>query len=397
MQYKSDFISISFYIFINLLLGIIAISAGIALWQAGRPGLAAIVLLLIGLQIGLFWLNGRKNTGRYWWLFYYVARTGMLVLVSILLFQSSVNEVSYLGSSVLCLIGEALGLWGNSRKALLLSLLYFAIALGMFAAFLDQEHFMAVLANMLINGGVIVLLMVSFNQQLIERQKATDLAESLESANAKLAASAARIEALTLQNERQRMARELHDTLAQGLAGLVLQLEAAKAHLAAQRTERTASILEQALTRARSTLGESRAVIDDLRQEAASLSDAIQQQTERFSQATGIACVLELPPELAQLPATIVEQSTKIISEALNNIALHAWASQVIISASMQPGLFVLCIQDNGKGFDTQQNLGTGHYGLLGMYERARLIGGTLQIESTANQGTRIILITPYQ
>ncbi len=397
MQYKSDFISISFYIFINLLLGIIAISAGIALWQAGRPGLAAIVLLLIGLQIGLFWLNGRKNTGRYWWLFYYVAQTGMLVLVSILLFQSSVNEVSYLGSSVLCLIGEALGLWGNSRKALLLSLLYFAIALGMFAAFLDQEHFMAVLANMLINGGVIVLLMVSFNQQLIERQKATDLAESLESANAKLAASAARIEALTLQNERQRMARELHDTLAQGLAGLVLQLEAAKAHLAAQRTERTASILEQALTRARSTLGESRAVIDDLRQEAASLSDAIQQQTERFSQATGIACVLELPPELAQLPATIVEQSTKIISEALNNIALHAWASQVIISASMQPGLFVLCIQDNGKGFDTQQNLGTGHYGLLGMYERARLIGGTLQIESTANQGTRIILITPYQ
>ncbi len=72
---------------------------------------------------------------------------------------------------------------------------------------------------MLINGGVIILFMVVLNQQFIERQKAVDLAESLKAPTPNLPPPR-RIEALTLQNERQRMARELHDTLAQGVAGL---------------------------------------------------------------------------------------------------------------------------------------------------------------------------------
>ena len=391
MQNKSDLIGIIFYIFISLLLGIIGISAVITLWVMLQALQASAVALLLLIQIGLFWLNVKQHTERRWWLFYYTAQTSIVVMVTLLLFQSSVNDVTYLGSAVLCLIGETLGIWRNSRTTLLLGLFYFALALLMFRVIIPPERYLMVLASLLLNGGFIVLLMVSFNQQLVERQKAVDLAESLESANAKLAASAARIETLTLQNERQRMARELHDTLAQGLAGLILQLEAAKAHLGTQRPERAARIVEQALTGARSTLAESRAVIDNLRLSSTNLFDSIQNQSERFSQATGMTCQLELMPELEQLPEHISQHCAQIVSEALTNTARHAQASHVTIRCSMRQHSLDLLISDNGKGFDTRQNGSVGHYGLLGMQERARLIGATLGIESSA-EGTNVHL-----
>lgn len=391
MQNKSDVIGIIFYVFISLLLGIIGILAVLTLWAMPKPMQASIVACLLLTQISLFWLNIRQHNNRHWRLFYYIAQTSIVIIVTLLLFQNSVNDVTYLGSAVLCLIGETLGIWGNSRTALLLGLFYFGLALLLFSVIIPPDRYMIALASLLLNGGFIVLLMVSFNQQLVERQKAVDLAESLESANAKLAASAARIETLTLQNERQRMARELHDTLAQGLAGLVLQLEATKAHLGAQRTERAASIVEQALTRARSTLAESRAVIDNLRLSSTNLIDSIQSQSERFSQATGIACQLELMPEIERLPEHISRHCTQIISEALTNTARHAQASQVTIRCGMQHKTLDLLISDNGKGFDTRQNGSAGHYGLLGMQERARLIGATFGIESSA-EGTKVHL-----
>jgi NarL family two-component system sensor histidine kinase YdfH len=225
---------------------------------------------------------------------------------------------------------------------------------------------------------------VVLNQQLAERQKAMELAESLESANAKLAASAAKIESLTLQNERQRMARELHDTLAQGVAGLVLQLEAVKAHLGANRTERAAAIVDQSLSRARSTLAESRAAIDDLRAAPASLPEAIREKTERFTQATGIPCELEISINENRLPAETTSHTLNILNEALANVARHAQATQVDVKFSIQNQTLDMEIRDNGKGFDVNQET-SGHYGLLGMRERARLTSGNLIIESNAN------------
>src|SRR5690606_6484319 len=183
-----------------------------------------------------------------------------------------------------------------------------------------------VIVNLLINGGFIILFMVVLNQQLAERQKAVELAESLESANAKLAAYNAKIESLTLQNERQRMARELHDTLAQGVAGLVLQLEAIKAHPTAENTERAPAIVEQSIARARSTLAESRAVIDDLRSAPANVTELMREKVERFKQSTGIPCELEISVSESQLPAETLDHAMNILSESLTNIARHAQA-----------------------------------------------------------------------
>jgi NarL family two-component system sensor histidine kinase YdfH len=232
--------------------------------------------------------------------------------------------------------------------------------------------------------------MIVLNQQFAERDKAQELAESLESANAKLAANAAMIESLTLQNERQRMARELHDTLAQGLSGLVLQLEAVKAHLASGRTDRGSAIVEQALTRARATLAESRAVIDDLRAVPANLAESVREMVERFSQGTGIPCELELSVNENGLSNEVAEHALNILSEALTNITRHAHAAHVHVKCTVHRDHLELEVRDDGRSFDVNEQMGTGHYGLLGMRERARLTGGILNIESKPQSGTTV-------
>jgi NarL family two-component system sensor histidine kinase YdfH len=212
----------------------------------------------------------------------------------------------------------------------------------------------------------------------------------LESANAKLAANAAMIESLTLQSERQRMARELHDTLAQGLSGLVLQLEAVKAHLASGRTDRGSAIVDQALTRARATLAESRAVIDDLRASPTNLGEFIREKVDRFTQGTGIPCDVDLSIQENELSPEVTGHTLGILSEALMNITRHAQATQVKIRYTVHNGELALEVHDNGRGFNTSAPMSTGHYGLLGMRERARLTGGLLNIESNPQQGTSV-------
>lgn len=384
------FIANPFYIFISLLLGAITFLGIRDLWISGSSTNAVFLFMLYLVHIGLFWSNVRDFENPRWWMFYYPIQVVLVLVIVNLPFTSNVN-LTLLGSSILCLIGESLGLWGNTRRALYIGLSLFGFMLIMLYLLVEPGQFIFAVSNLLINGGFIVLLMVMFNQQIAERQKAVDLAESLESANAKLAASAAKIESLTLQNERQRMARELHDTLAQGVAGLVLQLEAVKAHLASNRTERAAEIVEQSIARARSTLAESRAAIDDLRATSTNVSDAVREKIERFKQATGVFCEVEISINENQLPAETTNHALNILSESLTNIARHAQATHVKVVFIIQNQNMQLEVRDNGKGFDVNQKP-DGSYGLIGMHERARLTGAALSIESNQS-GTCIQFI----
>lgn len=380
---QDSFIAYPFYIFISLLLGGIA-SVGVwNLWNSGLTTYAFLFVFLFLLHIGFFWLNTRNYEKLYWWGLYYSVQVLLIVVMVNLPFTSDIN-LTLLGSSILCLVGEALGMWGNSRRSLMLGIFLFIFMTGMLYWQVGRAQIWFALSSMMLNGGFIVLLMVMYNQQLAERQKAVELAESLESANAKLAAYNAKIEALTLQNERQRMARELHDTLAQGVAGLVLQLEAVKAHLTADRKERAAEIVEQSIARARSTLAESRAAIDNLRAVPVNATDAVRGQVEYFKQSTGVACEAELSVTENQLAPEVIDHAMHILSESLTNISRHAQATQVKVKFFIQNQTLELEVRDNGKGFDVKQET-KGHYGLLGMHERARLTGGQLAVESDAN------------
>ena len=374
-----------FYIFLTLLMGYMGTASVMSVWEQGEMVVIGSVIALFVMHIGLYWLNVLWVTRNdRWFLFYYPAQTVVMLGIVWLLHGRSIVGLTFLFSATIAMVGEGLGVWGNSRRAFFIGIFYVGLLLGFLYLYSDRATLMDSVTGLLVNGGSIILMMMMFNQLFVQRQKAIDLAESLESANAKLAASAAKIESLTLQNERQRMARELHDTLAQGVAGLVLQLEAIKAHLASNRTERASAIVEQSITRARSTLAESRAAIDNLRDVPVNVTDVVREKVETFKLSTGVACDLDISVTENQLSPEVIDHAMNILSESLMNISRHAQANKVKVEFIIQNKTLELEVRDNGKGFDVKQET-KGHYGLVGMHERARLTGGMLAVDSDAN------------
>jgi NarL family two-component system sensor histidine kinase YdfH len=231
-----------------------------------------------------------------------------------------------------------------------------------------------------------------------DRDQARKLLVELEIANRQLAEYTHQVEELTLTTERQRMARELHDTLAQGLAGLILQLEAADSHISNQNQQKAQAIIQQAMSRARTTLSDARRAIRDLRENPSTptdLDDAIKTEIERFQTSTGITCNENICMA-ADISAQLAENILRTIIEGLSNIARHAEATEASISMTCDDHTISIEISDNGIGFDPQTAVGrSGHYGLVGIRERARLFGGSLTIDSQPSQGSILKIQLP--
>jgi len=241
----------------------------------------------------------------------------------------------------------------------------------------------------------IVIYVYLFTRQLEERERAEKLLKELETAHLQLSEYANRIEELTLTNERQRMARELHDTLSQGLAGVILQLEAAGQHLNEGHQEKASTIVKQASSRARSTLAEARQVIDDLRNAtpaSASLRDFIQAEADRFTSLTGLPCDVSINGNVT-ISDHLALQIEKIISEGFTNIVRHAHANHSWIHLTSNADKILLEIGDDGLGFDMDAyQFESGHYGLVGIRERVRLAGGVFKVESHPGEGTLLTI-----
>ncbi|MGB7094469.1 MAG: sensor histidine kinase [Anaerolineales bacterium] len=343
-----------------------------------------LVHILLHWQLGKIINHPRKTT-------WYILVQGVLAFM-ILLFAKNLFIIIAL---YMILLGEAVGLFGLTRRGLLAAIYY----LVLLSVSLINLSGWASSANLLLSTlpiAVFVILFVAlYMRQNEAREQAQSLAAKLETANLQLGEYAVQVEELTLAAERQRMARELHDTLSQGLTGLVLQLEAIKAHLEAGRGERAVAIIEQSLARARSTLADSRSVIDDLRAVPAGMPEAMRAKTERFTQATGIPCELSLALGDTTPPPNTSDHLLRVLNEALTNVTRHAQAGQVWVRLEAKNNHLELEIRDDGQGFEPGIVTGAGHYGLLGMRERARLVGGTLEIESGTGRGTRIRLVVP--
>ena len=243
----------------------------------------------------------------------------------------------------------------------------------------------------------IIIYVVLYGRQAAAKEQAQKLVGELEEAHAELADYADQVEDLTLVAERQRMARELHDTLAQGVAGLILQLEAVDAHLDNGDSQRAQTIVQQAMDRARGTLADARNAIDDLRKEHEDewdLGNTIRGKTNRFSISTNIPCHLDLdlPPIL---PESVYEPSVRTVTEALANITKHASATEVWVSLKVENQTLMVEVRDNGIGFDPLVPIAPGHYGLQGMQERADFAGGSVDILSRPGGGTTVRLRIP--
>ncbi len=198
--------------------------------------------------------------------------------------------------------------------------------------------------------------------------------------------------------ERNRLAREIHDTLAQGLAGIVLQLETAEVLLgASQQNEKLERSIHQALELARANLDEARRSVMDLRAaplEGRSLADALASLTKSTEEHASAALRFQVTGANQPLPVRIETGLFRIAQEAVANAVQHAAASQITIKLTLEPGQARLMIEDNGRGFDPAQTP-TGHFGLIGLNERARLFGGRLFLESEPGVGTRVEVIVP--
>ena len=239
---------------------------------------------------------------------------------------------------------------------------------------------------------------VLFMRQQAERQRAETLLAQLEEAHGKLQRYAQQVEELTITEERHRMARELHDTLAQGLAGLIMQLEAVDDLLGRGEGERASSIVRRALERTRGTMAEARASIQALRLplERGDLLEEIRRELERVRQDHGLEAILEVGPGEIAAGGDVAMQFYRIAQEGLNNVLRHARAESVTLRLWSDAGGICLSIIDDGVGFDPDQVAGTGgHFGLTGIRERARLAGGSLQVESRPGQGTRLTVCLP--
>jgi nitrate/nitrite-specific signal transduction histidine kinase len=196
--------------------------------------------------------------------------------------------------------------------------------------------------------------------------------------------------------ERNRIAREIHDTLAQGFTGIVLQLEAAEQALG-QDTTGTQEHLDRARKLARESLNEARRSVWALRPHALeqlSLIETLDQETEKFTQDSGIKASFNTSGNKRTLPADMENALLRICQESLTNVKKHAQASQVEVNLSFVGEAVKLSIHDNGVGFDSAVTA-DGSFGLIGMKERTRLMRGTMVVQSEVGKGTLIEVILP--
>ncbi|HKT37564.1 MAG TPA: GAF domain-containing sensor histidine kinase [Ktedonobacterales bacterium] len=197
--------------------------------------------------------------------------------------------------------------------------------------------------------------------------------------------------------ERNRLAREIHDTLAQGIAGIALRLESADALAEANADpEQVRQSIQSALKQARQTLEEARRSVLDLRAaplEGRTLAQAVA-ALAAASEPDDPHITTNITGAAQPLPVRIEVGIYRIIQEALANIRRHAHARNATIQLEITPDALTAIVSDDGRGFNPERGL-HGHYGLLGIRERARLLGGEAQVRSMRGRGTRMEVRIP--
>jgi signal transduction histidine kinase len=232
------------------------------------------------------------------------------------------------------------------------------------------------------------------NSIIEQSRERRELIEELESTREELAARQRRAGIL---EERGRLAREIHDTLAQGFISIVAHLEAAEGALAPG-SDQTRRHLEQARRTARENLVEARHLVAALRPEileGSSLSGALGRLARRWSEETGIPATVSVTGGERALPQESQVALFRAAQEALSNARRHARAGRVEITLSYMEDLVALDVQDDGEGFDPRGARPDGSFGLRAMRERVVALGGSLLVESEPGVGCTLVVELP--
>lgn len=380
-----------FFVFLTLVMAgiyIVALTTSTALHPVWK---LVLFTILMNIHIGLYWASPWVFRHVRWLPIYLLLQAGLAFSLGMMCGVIGIIFGLYPGLIGL-MVGAPVKRW-QRLSIIFFILLVSALNYALLSRFANMTWWTL--------GTVPVVLFVClyvylYVRQAEARERAQGLLKDLEAANRQLSEYAAQVEDLTLAAERQRMARELHDTLSQGLAGLILQLEAVYAHLEDQRVERAREILQQSMSKARDTLSEARRAIDHLRAPVEQdLAERVRQKCAHFTASTGIPCESQVSL-YADLPETIEESAGKVIAEALANIARHARAGRASVKIEARGKVLAIEIYDDGVGFDPA-SVEVGHYGLVGMRERIRLAGGRLDILSRPGEGTRVMAEFPLE
>ena len=252
-------------------------------------------------------------------------------------------------------------------------------------------------APMFVAGNVTGLISIRFKQRRAFRQEEIELTRAL-SHQAMLAIQLTRLSQQSRQSaviaERNRMARDIHDTLAQGFTGVIMQLEAAKGAAARGDCTDTAAHIERAADLARSSLGEARRSVRALRPR--SLNDgtlclALRDLLKRMSNGTDLNAEFFVKGEHRAIPSNWEESLLRIAQESLTNTMKHANARNFRATLNIGIENVELQLVDDGRGFDPQaEHEG---FGLVGMKERVGQIGGQFILRAKEGQGTEILIV----
>lgn len=282
--------------------------------------------------------------------------------------------------------------WLFSRATLLLFCGFItAVEIGVsFLSIQTDPMSLGILIASIVFRGVIFGIMGLFVNSMSEVQNLQQ--EKLEKANVRLRKYAIYTEQLAQTRERNRLARELHDTLAHTLSSVAVQLEAVKVLFDTNQNEAKKG-LERSLVTTRNGLNETRRALNDLRTSelenfglCQSLRNLLQSGAARgdFHFTENLSEVLNL------LPDKISHAIYRTVQEAVENTVQHAKAKNVDLQIDQAERILTLSYSDDGQGFEPDKTDDVKHYGLQGIRERIELLGGVLTLESAPNQGTRI-------
>ncbi|MFK7801043.1 MAG: sensor histidine kinase [Anaerolineae bacterium] len=305
-----------------------------------------------------------------------------------------VNNIHGFGQMFM-IVPLILAAWQYRLKGILWGLPLAGLSFVIVAFFMPVDafnwYFYAIRGFVLLGISLIVALIT---WMLVETTRSEQ--EKLALANRKLAEQALVMEEFAASRERNRLARELHDTLAHSISGATVQLQAVKTLLKVD-PEAAGQELVVAQQQLKHGLAESRRAISTLRAsslEELGLAGALKKEAEKISQRSGISLEANLA-DLGPLDPTREQAIFRIITSAMNNIERHSEATKMKIKLIHDHGRPALLVDDNGVGFDASVGSPDGRYGLVGMHERAELIGTDLQVNSRLGEGCSVILFLP--
>lgn len=386
-SYPLTFVIVSFTIWIA-----VSIRWIIIFIEQSHPSLwlLSTILVVYGILLGLFMVISKGSSLKAH--LYFVVQS-VLIIGAMLLFY----EIDFFALLFMALAGQVMFVF--PRRIAFAWVIFFGVAtvIGQFIQFGGFEglsfSFLYLAALSLI---------ASFSNLMLRANEARSQSErlfgELQQAHRQLQAYAGQAEELATAKERNRLARELHDSVAQTLYGLTLQAEAASRKLNAGQTDEVADYLREIRDSSQQTLKETRLLIFELRPpilEKEGLVPALRARLESVENRSGLKTQINLQ-EAGRLPTGIESGLYGISNEVLNNILKHAQATEIKVSLEKRVGGIILEISDNGVGFELGSAEAHGGLGLKGMKERAEQIGGDLQIRS-GEDGTQVIVEISYE